>query len=200
MKDVHFIDSAGRAYQLLKPLRIEILKCLEQPCSCTEIGKQLELTPQKVHYHVKVREKAGLVRRVDQRQKRGMQEGGYEAVARSFWLSPELVQQQGGAEKAGSRMSFGYVQNLAQMVLTDVGYLSTVPENPPCLGMDARIRLRSKKERAAFAAELQGAIQHLAQKYAARGDGALQGSSETDFKLVLTCYPDLAGTEKKVTD
>ena len=200
MKDVHFIDSAGRASQLLKPLRIEILQCLAQPCSCTEIGQKLDLTPQKAHYHVKVLEKAGLVRKVDSRQKRGLQEGVYEAVARSFWLSPELVHKQGGVERAGSRMSFGYVQNLAQMVLTDIGHLSVTPDSPPCLGMDARIRLRSVKERAAFAAELQGAIQHLAQKYGARGREAVQGSAETDFKLVLTCYPDYHESDNKPTD
>jgi DNA-binding transcriptional ArsR family regulator len=46
---------------LLKPIRLEILKRLDEPRTCPELADYFDETPQKVYYHVKALEHAGLV-------------------------------------------------------------------------------------------------------------------------------------------
>ena len=53
MRDVVFLDQIEQAEALLKPQRIEVLRRLAEPRSCTEVAVELEQTPQRVYYHVK---------------------------------------------------------------------------------------------------------------------------------------------------
>ena len=84
-----------------RPGRIEILRQLAAPASCTDVAGQLGQAPQKVYYHVKRMEQAGLVDRVAQRQVRGITEGIYQASGGSYWLAPDLVGAIGERRAAG---------------------------------------------------------------------------------------------------
>ena len=64
MRDVVYLDQIEQAEALLKPQRIEVLRRLAEPRSCTEVAVELAQTPQRVYYHVKRLLEAGLVRQV----------------------------------------------------------------------------------------------------------------------------------------
>src|SRR3954470_13009836 len=96
MRDVLYLDRIEQAEALLKPQRIEVLRELAEPRSCTEVAAALGQTPQRVYYHVKRLAEAGLVHQVTERKVRGIHEGVYQALARSYWLSPRLVGRLGG--------------------------------------------------------------------------------------------------------
>jgi len=53
MRDVVYLDQIEQAEALLKPQRIEALRQLAEPRSCTEVAVELDQTPQRVYYHVK---------------------------------------------------------------------------------------------------------------------------------------------------
>ena len=53
MRDVVYLDQIEQAEALLKPQRIEVLRQLAEPRSCTEVAAELDHTPQRVYYHVK---------------------------------------------------------------------------------------------------------------------------------------------------
>ena len=53
MRDVVYLDQIEQAEALLKPQRIEVLRQLAEPRSCTEVAVELGQTPQRVYYHVK---------------------------------------------------------------------------------------------------------------------------------------------------
>ena len=53
MRDVVYLDQIEQAEALLKPQRIEVLRQLAEPRSCTEVAAELDQTPQRVYYHVK---------------------------------------------------------------------------------------------------------------------------------------------------
>src|SRR6185437_11388665 len=91
MRDVVYLDQIEQAEALLKPQRIEVLRQLAEPRSCTEVAVELDQTPQRVYYHVKRLLGARLVRQVAERRVRGIHEGIYQAAGRSYWLSPGLV-------------------------------------------------------------------------------------------------------------
>jgi DNA-binding transcriptional ArsR family regulator len=187
MQDVLYVEVAGQAGALLHPLRIEVLKKLAEPRSCPELAKELGETSQKIYYHVKILESAGLIDKVDERRVRGIMEGLYRARAKSYWLSPALVGKVGGAERARDQMSLGFLLSLAEEIQADVARLGEGTgegQVVPSLGLSLQIELENAEERARFLEELQDAFQSLAKKYAANDSTEGRG-----FQLSLVCYP-----------
>ena len=70
MRDVVYLDQIEQAEALIKPQRIEVLRQLAEPRSCTEVAVELDQTPQRVYYHVKRLLEAGLVGQVVERRVR----------------------------------------------------------------------------------------------------------------------------------
>src|SRR5215218_8426464 len=112
MQDVLYIEDVDKAMALLKPIRLEILKRLDEPRTCPELADYFDETPQKVYYHVKALENARLVDKVAERRVRGVVEGHYQASARAYWLAPQLVSQIGGARGAQDQMSLRVLLDL----------------------------------------------------------------------------------------
>ncbi|HLW00035.1 MAG TPA: helix-turn-helix domain-containing protein [Ktedonobacterales bacterium] len=186
MQDMLYIEEVEQAAVLLKPRRLEILKRLAEPRSCLELAEALEDTPQKIYYHVKALEQAGLVEKVSERRVRGILEGFYQARARSYWLAPSLVGQI-GARRSQEQASLSFLLGLAEQLQTEVGHLAQTPSaEVPSVGLTAQIELRDPQQRSAFMRDLQQNIQALARKY-----GRQEGEPEAGqiFRLLLACYP-----------
>lgn len=195
MQDVLYIEDVDRAMTLLKPIRLEILKRLDEPRTCPELADYFDETPQKVYYHVKALEQAGLVDKVAERRVRGTVEGHYQASARAYWLAPQLVGQIGGAKSAQDQLSLRVLLELAEEVHEDIGKLgnraalsSVTGDDVPSLSLSAHIHLPNANRRAEFLRELQEVFQQLARKYGLPDDEPLV-TDEQGFRLVLMCYP-----------
>jgi DNA-binding transcriptional ArsR family regulator len=179
MRDVLYLEEIAQAEALLKPRRIEVLRQLAEPDTCTQVGARLAQTPQWVYYHVRRLVDAGLVDLVSERRVRGIQEGMYRATARSYWLSPALVGQV-GLLRPQDELSLGYLINLVEEVQADVAALDRATPELPSLAVSGDIRVPPER-RQQFLAELRGTLQDLFTRY---------GGGEGDaFKLVLACYP-----------
>jgi DNA-binding transcriptional ArsR family regulator len=184
VQDVLLVARVDQASALLRPLRLELLRRMAEPRSCPELGRELGESTQKINYHVRVLEQAGLVERVAERRVRGVVEGVYRASAWSYWLSPDLVGRIGGPRRARDQLSLGFLLTLAEELQADVGELAANDESLPSLGLSVEIELRPG-EREAFMHELQETFQDLAEKYGKRrGEDAGER-----FKLALACYP-----------
>jgi DNA-binding transcriptional ArsR family regulator len=201
MQEVHFIEEADEAAELLKPIRIEILSRLSEPRACPELARDLGITTQKVNYHMNVLKDAGLVNLVEERRKRGTVEGVYQAVAKSFWFSPRLVKYLGDRERIQDQASLAYLLQLAEDLQLDIGQMidRESQESLPSLGVNAQIQLRDGADRARFLAEIKEIFSHLAQKF-----GAATNNDDTDndedkadagtYRLMLACY---SGSERE---
>lgn len=55
----------------VSPLRRRLLDCLQEPASATQLAADLGLSRQRVNYHLRALEQAGLVELVEERQRRG---------------------------------------------------------------------------------------------------------------------------------
>ncbi|MCI0713854.1 MAG: helix-turn-helix domain-containing protein [Chloroflexi bacterium] len=188
MQDVHFIEDIDSAVALLKPQRIEIMQQLDRPRTCPDLADYFGESAQKIYYHIKALEKAGLVEKVDEKRVRGTVEGHYQAVARSYWLAPQLVGRIGDEKTASDQVSLRMILQLAEEVQTDLGKLGThsaVGEEIPSLSMSGYIHLPDAARRAEFLAELQATFQSLAAKYGLTESG----DSSANFRLILMCYP-----------
>lgn len=198
------LHSLAQARALLQPLRVELLRLLAEPRAIGELAELLSLTPQKLHYHVKALEAAGLVQVVAQRRVRALTESLYQASAQSFAPGPELLALLGGGSGARDQLSRGYLLALAEDLLADAARLAQerhaagqrahpggTPVEQPTLSINAQVELGDPRRRSAFLAELQAALQALAEKYGAGGAGAEGGDAPQAelYKLVLACYP-----------
>lgn len=119
MREIVYLDHIEQAEALLKPQRIEVLRQLAEPRSCTEVAVELDQTPQRVYYHVKRLLEAGLVGQVAERRVRGIHEGIYQAAGRSYWLSPGLVGRI-GLRQARDQLNLGYLVDLMEDVQADI--------------------------------------------------------------------------------
>ncbi|MCW2643862.1 MAG: ArsR family transcriptional regulator [Dactylosporangium sp.] len=179
MRDVLYLEQIEQAEALLKPQRIEVLRQLAEPRTCTEVASRLGQTPQRVYYHVKRLVDARLVDLVSERKVRGIHEGIYQASARSYWLSPRLVGRI-GLRKAQDEMSLGYLLDLMEEVQADVAALDRTAPELPSVGVSGEIRVRPE-QRQQFLDDLQTALQNLFTRY-----GGADGDA---FKLAVACYP-----------
>jgi DNA-binding transcriptional ArsR family regulator len=197
MQDVFYIEELEQAAALLKPMRIELLKRLDEPRTCPELAEAFGETAQSIYYHVKALEKAGLVQKVQEKRVRGAVEGYYRAAARSYWLAPQLVGKIGGESMTRDQISLRVLLNLAEEMQSDIGHLAHRTEaghDVPSLSLSAHIYLPDGARRAEFLAEVQVVFEQLACKYGT-SDADVAVTDEAGFRLVLVCYPKLE--EKK---
>jgi DNA-binding transcriptional ArsR family regulator len=72
--------------------RLRIVDLLrEQPLTVTQLGERIGEPPAKVHYHVRELEKVGLLRLVETREKGGILEKYYQAIAREISVPGGLL-------------------------------------------------------------------------------------------------------------
>ncbi|MGN9785752.1 helix-turn-helix domain-containing protein [Nonomuraea sp. ZG12] len=179
MRDVLYLEEIEQAEALLKPQRVEVLRQLAEPGTCGEVAARLGQTPQRVYYHVKRLVDAGLVDLVSERRVRGINEGIYQAAARSYWLSPRLVGRI-GLTKARDELSLGYLLDLMEEVQADIAALDRTAPELPSIGLSGEIHVRPEK-RQEFLNDLQTMMRELFTRY---------GGDEGDaFKLAVACYP-----------
>lgn len=179
MRDVLYLEQIEQAEVLLKPQRIEVLRQLAEPRTCTEVAQRLGQTPQRVYYHVKQLATAGLIEQVAERRVRAIHEGIYQASARSYWLSPRLVGRL-GLRRARDELSLGHLLDLMEEVQADVAALDRAAPELPSIGISGEIRVPPER-RQDFLSDLQGALEELFTRY-----GGAEGDA---FKLAVACYP-----------
>ncbi len=168
MLDLDVIDNAAAAIVALDPVRSHILATLVEPGSATTVASTLGLARQKVNYHLRLLEDHGLVGLVEQRQRRGLTERVVQASARSYIVSPSAL----GAAAPDAplfRLSSRYLIALGARMVREVAELARHADKArkplPTLAIDTEIRFRSAADRAAFTAELAGAVTSLTGKY-----------------------------------
>lgn len=180
MLDTLYIDTVEQADALLKPKRVEVLHQLAEPRTCTQIGQTLGDTPQAVYYHVKRLQAASLVELVEEHRVRGITEGVYRSVARSFWVSPTIVGRLGDPRPREALLGLGFLLDLSEQMQRDLATLATRPATLPSFGIAGDIRL-APEDGAAFVAELQRAFGEVLERYS--------GGEGHAFRLTLACYP-----------
>jgi len=85
-------ESIEQVRAMADELRIRIVDQLViQPMTVTQVGEALGVHPNKIHYHVRELERAGLVRLVETREKSGILEKYYRPVARNFNVPDDLL-------------------------------------------------------------------------------------------------------------
>lgn len=155
VKDTVRIDRMDQIRVLTHPLRMRLLERFAgEPCTTKQAAEAMGENPTKLYHHVYALERAGLVRRVEQRPVRGTVENYYQAVARRFEVDGRAFAALAAKPVAGasvaSLLEAGRSEAMAALARMD-------PAAPPLLarliiGADAR---RIREVRAELAKWLQ---------------------------------------------
>jgi DNA-binding transcriptional ArsR family regulator len=116
---VELLHDPERVRAALSPIRRTLLGRLRQPSSATRLAAELGLPRQRVNYHLRELERAGLVELVEERQRRGCTER--VLAARSFVVDPGVI----GAQ---DDFAAGHLVNTAAGVVRDVTRMQDAAE------------------------------------------------------------------------
>lgn len=170
MDDVLVIDDPRAAAATLDPLRARLLAELVEPASAAELAPRVELSRQKLNYHLHALEQVGLVRQVAERRHGGITERIVQATAATYAISAGTLGASGAdPDRVADRFSAGYLVALGSRLVREVGDLlrrsEAAGKRLATLSIDTEIRFRSAAERAAFTEELTAAVADLAARY-----------------------------------
>jgi DNA-binding transcriptional ArsR family regulator len=183
------IRSPESAAALLDPTRQQLLAHLREPDSASGLARRLRLPRQRINYHLRVLETAGLVEMVEERRKGNCMERVVRATARAFVISPEALGELGpSAETAADRLSGAYLIAAAGRAIRDVAALEDRARKEgkrlATLTLEADVRFANTDSRAKFAEELAEAVARIAAKY--HNDKAPGGRR---FRLLAAVHP-----------
>jgi DNA-binding transcriptional ArsR family regulator len=185
---VHVVRELDALQVLLHPLRIDILEALREPASAAAVARRLDVPRQKVNYHLKELERAGLVREVEARRAGNFIETLYQAVASTFlvapqaaWSDPQRVdalQQQAALERlvhVGERLQRDAITLLDHAAFEGTEIASAAVE--------ADVHFANEADRAAFIDEYCTLLRNLCDKYGSR--------KGLPYRVVVVAHPVL---------
>jgi len=196
------VQSARRASAMLHPLRSRLLALARDPASSTEMARRLGLPRQRVNYHVRALEKAGLLRPAGRRRRRNLIEQRYVATARSYTLSPDLLGPLAPDwRQITDTASADYLLALADQVRSDVGRAAQEAEAEgkrlATLSVKSQFRFETPEQRALFAEAVRAAIVEVIARHSTpnvRENG--RPGRGRPYRLVLACYPVAEASEE----
>src|SRR5918999_706725 len=164
------VRDTARAVHLMDPMRVSLLEKLAEPGSASSLARDLGLPRQRINYHLRELEKAGLVEFVEERRRGNCVERLVKTTARADLISPAVLGAPGRtAEEQQDRFSASYLMAAAGRLLHDLSETAAkaaaAKKRVATLALEADIRFASAEARTAFAEELSAAVAALVAKY-----------------------------------
>jgi len=186
------IDDADRALLALSPIRRKLLEALREPGSAASLAKRLDLPRQKLGYHLRALEAAGLVRLVEEKRRRGFVERVLVAAAEAFVIDPALLGQ--ARVEAQDRHAAEHLVAAAGSVVREVTRMRSAAEAEGqrllTLTIEADVGFERPQDFEDFSQALAEAIATVASRYA-------PAPGKRGYHLMLGAHPAVAGTSSK---
>ena len=187
------LTDASQLATALSPLRMRVLREMQEPQSATSLSPRLGLSRQALNYHLRELEREGFLEMVEARPRRGCIERMLRVTSRAFVVSPALL----GAlsddpDQARDRFSTAFLLATATGVIRDVALLGerarAVDQKLATFTMGCEIGFESPAAFRAFTDELASAVTRIAAKH----DSSSAGSRR--FKVVIGSHPLVSKT------
>jgi DNA-binding transcriptional ArsR family regulator len=189
--DTALIEDLERARLALDPIKRQLLAALREPGSASTLARQLGLPRQKLGYHLRALEAAGLVRVVEERPRRGFIERVLVARAGTFVLDPALLSDADRAVDAQDRFAGRHLVQAASTVVREVTRMQGAAEEAGqrllTFTIEADIGLAQPQDFEDFTAALARSVAALAERYA-------PGEGRRRYHLVMGAHPAVAAT------
>jgi DNA-binding transcriptional ArsR family regulator len=190
---VHVVRDAEALHALAHPIRVRALEALREPASAAEVARRIRQPRQKVNYHLKQLEQAGLVTRSGERRTGNFIETLYAAAASSFVVSPEVTWADPRRTRVlQAQLSLGELVRLGERLQGDaVALLDRAAFEGATIAsasVGTVVRFRSEADRAAFLREYLAAVGRLVDRFAA--------PEGEPYRLMVAAYPDVGTLEE----
>ncbi|WP_044640935.1 winged helix-turn-helix domain-containing protein [Risungbinella massiliensis] len=185
----HIVESPEQATALMNPLRAEILSNLRKPASASEVARNINESPQRINYHLKMLEKVGLVRKIGNRQVRNLVEVLYQGIAQTYVLAESLAWSPDTIQKIKDQSSLAHLIHTSDQIKKDALLLmerSDENEEIPSASLSMKVQLRDQQTREKFVQEYVDMVKELLQKYQA----TQQQVDGDPYQVVLAVYPE----------
>jgi DNA-binding transcriptional ArsR family regulator len=166
------LDDLDAAHLALAPIRRRILASLAEPASAAGLAERLEMPRQKIGYHLKALEDAGLIQLAGERKKRGFTERLFVA-AEHYVLDPALLQAPADPDAidAQDRHAADHLIATASTMVRDVARMRQAAEAEGSrlltLTVEADVTFATPADFDAFSNDVAEAVAVLARRYAA---------------------------------
>jgi len=155
---------------LLDPLRLRLLENLSEPDSAAGLARRMNLPRQKLNYHLRQLERAGLVRMIKQRRKGNCVERLVCATARSYVISPAALGRLAvDPSRIGDKFSVAYQVAVAAKAIADLAVLQRRADKAgqklATFTLQVDVRFADAAARNAFTEELAACAARLAARY-----------------------------------
>jgi len=170
MLPIATLNSADAAAAVLDETRVAILATLREPGSAASVAAKLAAPRQRIGYHVRALERAGLVVPVSERAHGGLVERLVQASAAGYVVAPQALGPLApDATTISDRSSTGYQLAVASRIIHDLTDLRARAERArktvPTLTLDTRVRVASAEAQQAFATDLANAVARVIEKH-----------------------------------
>lgn len=116
---VGLVNEPDRVRLALSPIRRRLLERLREPASATQLAGELGLSRQRINYHLRALEQAGMLELVEERPRRGFTERVLAARADAFVVDPGVLGSRDRIE-AQDRYAAEHLIGAASDVVRDV--------------------------------------------------------------------------------
>ena len=183
---MHTVRDADALRALNHPTRVELLERLREPASAAEVARQLGQPRQRVNYHLKALDEAGLVEKVGTRRHGNFIESLYRATAGAFVIAPEVAWSDPRRMEALRRdHSLNALVEIGARLQHDAAALldgaAFDDQKIASAAVAAETHFESAEDRAAFLREYLKATRALIDKY-----GGRRGAG---YRVVLAVHP-----------
>lgn len=183
------IDDAHRARLALSPIRRQLLQMLRTPGSAASLSVALGMPRQKIGYHLRALEAAGLVSLVEERARRGFVERVLVARADVFIVDPAIMGATPPAVAAQDRYAAEHLVQAASAVVREVTRMRASADGEGkrllTFTIEAEVGFARPQDLEDFTDRLARAVADLASAYAP-GDGKRR------YRLVIGGHPAVA--------
>ena len=168
-RDVEIIREPDRAVAVLHPLRRRILALLSEPAGAATLARRLGLPRQRLNYHLRALEKAGVIEVKGTRKVRGCTERLLQRRSRQVLLHPFLLDPK--SLRPGTHIdprSWAYLRSRVLRVLRDISLAEEHSPRKP-LALEASVGFANERSREKFETALGKSFRELAVRF---GDGS----------------------------
>ncbi|MEX2395198.1 MAG: helix-turn-helix domain-containing protein [Actinomycetota bacterium] len=187
---VFSVDDPTTLQALSHPTRVAILEALRDGASAASVARTIGQPRQRVNYHLKELEGAGLVEQIGEERTGNFMSSIYRAVARSFVVSPKVAWAgPRRVEALRDQHSLEVLVQLGERLQSDAAELldraAFDGEQISSASVAAEVRFASEEDRSAFMDSYLRSTKALLDKY-----GSRRGDT---YRAVLAVYPATEG-------
>ncbi len=182
------LDEPDRVRLALSPLRRQLLARLRDPASAAQLAAELELPRQRIGYHLRELETAGLVELVEERRRRGFVERVLRATAEAYVVDPAVMGRHEGPADA-DRHAAEHLVDAAARTVRDVARMQAAAERAGSrlltFTLETEVRFHAPADVHRFTDALAAAVADVV--------AAFDAPDGRPYRVVATGHPAPAG-------